>query len=136
MLFLHRIMMKDQGKWMKILKFTGMKGGQFILKRLSWKNSFFNLFIYIFRLCWVFIATHRLSLVAASRGYSWLPCAGFSLQWLLFLWSTSASVVEACRLSCSTALNLCLCNGRQVLNHWTPREVLGREFCFQTQKFN
>ena len=29
---------------------------------------------------WVFIA--------ASRGYSSLQCAGFSLQWLLLLWST------------------------------------------------
>ena len=28
-----------------------------------------------------------LSLVAASEGYSSLRCAGFSLQWLLLLWS-------------------------------------------------
>ena len=32
-------------------------------------DFFFNNFIY-FWLCWVFIAAHRLSLVAASRGYS------------------------------------------------------------------
>ena len=32
---------------------------------------------------WVFLAAHGLSLVAASRGYSLLWCAGFSLQWLL-----------------------------------------------------
>ena len=30
------------------------------------------------------------SLVAASRGYSSLLCEGFSLQWLLFLWSTGS----------------------------------------------
>ena len=36
-------------------------------------------------LYWVFIAVHGLSLVAASRGYSSLACAGFSLQWLLFV---------------------------------------------------
>ena len=30
----------------------------------------FNKFIYYFWLHWVFVAAHRLSLVAASRGYS------------------------------------------------------------------
>ena len=30
---------------------------------------------------------HELSLVAASGGYSSLQCAGFSLRWLLLLWS-------------------------------------------------
>ena len=29
--------------------------------------------------CWVFVAAHGLSLVAVSRGYSSLQCAGFSL---------------------------------------------------------
>ena len=47
-----------------------------------------NLFIYLFWLRWVFIAARGLSLVAASRGYSSLQCAGFSLRWLLLLWST------------------------------------------------
>ena len=47
------------------------------------------LFIY-FWLRWVFIAAHRLSLVAVSRGYSSLRCAGFSLQWLLLLQSTGS----------------------------------------------
>ena len=32
---------------------------------------------------WVFVAARRLSLVAASGGYSLLLCAGFSLRWLL-----------------------------------------------------
>ena len=41
-----------------------------------------NLFIY-FWLRWVFIAARGLSLVVASRGYSSLLCAGFSLRWLL-----------------------------------------------------
>ena len=49
------------------------------------KGHFFNLhffskFIYCFWLHWVFIATHRLSPVAAGGGYSSLRCAGFSLQ--------------------------------------------------------
>ena len=34
----------------------------------------------------------RLSLVAVSGGYSLLPCAGFSLEWLLSLWSTGSRV--------------------------------------------
>ena len=33
---------------------------------------------------------HSLSLVAASWGYSSLRCAGFSLRWLLLLWSTGS----------------------------------------------
>ena len=47
---------------------------------------FLILFIY-FWLCWVFIAVRGLSVVAESGGCSSLPCAGFSLQWLLLLWS-------------------------------------------------
>ena len=49
-----------------------------------------NLFIFYFWLCWVFVAVHRLSLVAASGGYSSLWSAGFSLQWLLFLRRTGS----------------------------------------------
>ena len=43
-----------------------------------------------FWLRWVFVAVLVLSLVAASGGYSSLRCAGFSLQWLLLLWSTGS----------------------------------------------
>ena len=50
---------------------------------------FVCLFIYL-RLCCVFIATCMLSLVVASGGYSLLQCTGFSLQWLLLLWSTGS----------------------------------------------
>ena len=51
-----------------------------------------NLFIYLFLfwLCWVFVAVRGLSLVAASGGYSMLWCAGFSLRWLLLLQSTDS----------------------------------------------
>ena len=54
---------------------------------------FFNFFIYLFIyfwLCWVFVAARRLSLVAASGGYSSLQCAGSSLRWLLLLRSTGS----------------------------------------------
>ena len=53
----------------------------------------FFIFIYLFTyfwLCWVFVATCRLSLVATSGEYSLLQCAGFSLQWLLLPWSTGS----------------------------------------------
>ena len=55
---------------------------------------FFNLFILFiyFWLCWVFVTVHGLSLVAVSRGYSSLQCAGFSLWWLLLLRSTCSRV--------------------------------------------
>ena len=52
-----------------------------------WYSIFFftiNLFIY-FWLHWVFVAACGLSLVTVNGGYSWLWCAGFSLQWLLLL---------------------------------------------------
>ena len=51
--------------------------------------NLFILFAY-FWLCWVFVAVHGLSLVAVSRGYSSLLCAGFSLRWLLLLLSTGS----------------------------------------------
>ena len=38
----------------------------------------------------VFTAVCGLSLVAVSRGYSSLQCMGFSLWWLLLLWSTDS----------------------------------------------
>ena len=53
------------------------------------KNLFIYLFIY-FWLHWVFVAARGLSLVAESRGYSSLQCAGFSLWWLLLLRSTGS----------------------------------------------
>ena len=53
---------------------------------------------------WVFVA-HRLSLVAESSSYSLVQCAGFSLWWLLLLWSTgsrlASSVVVAQRFQSS-----------------------------------
>ena len=49
---------------------------------------FFFLNNIYFWLHWVFAAACGLSLVAASRGYSSLQCTGFSLRWLLLLWST------------------------------------------------
>ena len=50
---------------------------------------FFLIYLFIW-LCWVFVAAHGLSLIAASKGYSSLWCAGFSLWWLLLLQSTGS----------------------------------------------
>ena len=63
-----------------------------------------NLFyLFIFGCVGVFVAACRLSLVAASGGYSSLWCVGFSLWWLLLLQSmgsrAQASVVVAHGLS-------------------------------------
>ena len=74
-------------------------------------------------LCWVFIAAHGLSLVAASRGYSSLQCVGFSLRWLLLWRSTGsraqASVVVAHWLSCSTTCGIFLDQGSNPCPlHW------------------
>ena len=55
------------------------------LRQLSLANRDSH-FIY-FWLCWIFVAAHRLSLVVATGGYSWLQCTGFSLKWLLLLQS-------------------------------------------------
>ena len=66
-----------------------------LLKKIEIQSSdfflinLFILFIY-FWLHWVFVVAHRVSLVAASRGYSSLWCTGFSLRWLLLLRSTGS----------------------------------------------
>ena len=49
---------------------------------------FFFKKLIIFWLHWVIVAACGLSLVAASRSYSSLQCAGLSLWWLLLLLST------------------------------------------------
>ena len=66
------------------------------------------LFIY-FWLRWVFIAAHGLSLVAASGGYSSLWCVGFSLQWLLLLWSTGSRHMEF--NNCGTRASVAVARG-------------------------
>ena len=85
------------------------------------------LFIY-FWVPWVFVAARGLSLVAASGGYYSLWFMGFSLWWLLLLWSTvsrhmgfsscalwalsrEASLVVVPRLSCSVACGIFLDQG-------------------------
>ena len=49
---------------------------------------------------WVFVAALRLSLVAASRGYSSLQGSGFSQPWPLLLWSMASRCMGL--ISCCT----------------------------------
>ena len=53
-------------------------------------NYFILFYLFYFWLRWVFVAARGLSVVVASGGYSSLRCAGFSLRWLLLLWSTGS----------------------------------------------
>ena len=69
------------------------------LRCFFYNNSLFLIFISLiylfiyFWLHWVFVAVRRLSLVVASRDYSSLQCVGFSLRWLLLLWSAGSRCV-------------------------------------------
>ena len=94
-------------------------------------------------MCWVFIAACGLSLVAMSRNYSSLQCMGVSLWWLLLLQSTGSRCMGFCNCGAWAQLLRCInlvalrhvgsswtrdqtcvpCIGRQILNHWTIREV-------------
>ena len=58
----------------------------------TWMNleGIIYLFIYLFLAVLGLRCCVRLSLVAASRGYSSLQCEGFSLWWLLLLRSTGS----------------------------------------------
>ena len=49
--------------------------------------------LFYFGLHWVFVAVCKLSLVAVSRGHSLLRSTGFSLWWLLSLWSRASRQV-------------------------------------------
>ena len=71
-----------------------------------WVFFFNNLFTCLFFwLCWVLVAVCGLSLVAESRGCSSVQCTGFSLWWLLLLWSTGCRHVGFGR--CSTQPQCC-----------------------------
>ena len=68
----------------------------------------FKKFIY-FCLSWVFVAARRLSLVVVSRGYSSLWCTGFSLRWLLLLWTMGSR--RAGFSSCDTQASVVVARG-------------------------
>ena len=112
--------------------------------KCSFPSFFKNYLLIYFWLCWVFIAAHGLSLVAAGEGYTSLLRTGFSVWCWLPLWSTSlsaqASGVEAHGLSDHGAQAWLPCSlwdlpGQGIkpmspalaggfLTTWTTREVL------------
>ena len=61
-------------------------------------NFMFREFLFYFKFIYLFIfgcvgsslLSVGFSLVPESRGYSSLQCSGFSLRWLLLLWSTGS----------------------------------------------
>ena len=73
-----------------ISKFLNTKVGG--ISKVNYTFTCFCFFFYLIYLWlhWVFVDEHGLSLVGASRGYSSLQCVGFSLRWLLLLWSTGS----------------------------------------------
>ena len=104
------------------------------------QDSFLKICIYLW-LCWVLVTACRLSLVAASEGSSPGSACGLlvvaaSLVVGCGLWGMQASAVVACELSCSRHVESSLiryrthisCIERQILNHWTTREVPGTDF--------
>ena len=100
------------------------------------KILFFFQFYLFLAAFWVFVAAARgLSLVAASRGYSSLWYAGFSLQWLLVaehglqvrglqqLWHMDLVAPQHVGSSRTRDLTHVPCTGRQILNHCATTEV-------------
>ena len=104
---------------------------------------FFNLKILIL-VALVFVEACGLSLVVASRGCSSLQSTGFSLWWLLLLqgtgsrcwgfsscgswaqqlWLTGLGALRHVESSQTRFPTPVPCIGRQILKHWTSREVL------------
>ena len=60
------------------------------VKGTDLRDGFLFSYIFIFWLCWVFVAAYGLSLVAVSRDYCSLHCTGLSLWWFLLLRSTGS----------------------------------------------
>ena len=92
-------------------------------------------FIVCFWPCWVLIAVHGPSPFVASRGYFQLWCTGFS-WWLLLLpsmgsrlcglqwfWCMGLVTPRYVESSWSRDQTHAPCIGKQILNHWTTREV-------------
>ena len=109
-------------------------------------SFFFSFINCLFTVNWVFVAAHRLSLIA-EWGLLFLPRAGSSLRWLLLLWNTgsrhmgfgscglhscgsqalevwaSVVILRHVRSSCTKDWPCVPSLGGQIRNHWTTREV-------------
>ena len=106
----------------------------FHLLVLSFFNLKFSNFCCYFWLHWVFIAAFGVSLVVLAEAPLWLQCTGFSLWWLLWLWSTDSwcvgSGVTCTGLAAPQHVGSSGIRGhthvpstdRWIFNHWTTRE--------------
>ena len=109
----------------------------YILSFLPYLLFFFNILFLklIYFILFIFgsvlsVAARGLSLVAVSGGYFSLWCAGFSLLWLLLLWSTGSrhagSRAQApwhVGSSRTRAWTRVPCIGRWILSHCATREA-------------
>ena len=112
-------------------------------KRRQGKLFYLLIFVCIsvLAVCWVFVATCRLSLAATVGITLWLWCTGFLLQWLVLLQNTGSwvwvlqqlwltSLVAPCHVESSWPGDRTYvpCIGRWLLIHYTTREVLRKAF--------
>ena len=98
---------------------------------------FFLINLFIYGCVGSLLLRRGLSLAAVSWGYSSLWCAGFSLRWLLLLWSTGSrahGLQELWRTGLVAPRHVgssqtrpgthVSCIGRRILKHCATREVL------------
>ena len=100
-----------------ILQFSVNKSS---VSQIKFIPKYFVLCVFFFFwLLWVFVAACRLSLVAASGGYSSLQCVGFSMWWLLLLQTMGPRVSKLQQLQCMgsvvVALRLSSCGAQAQL---------------------
>ena len=85
---------------------------------LSKRNFSFFLILFLWQHC-AFVAAGRLSPAEESGGYSLLSTG-------LLLWCTGLAAPRHVGSSWTRVQTCVPCIGRQILNHWTTREVLER----------
>ena len=118
-----------KGEFLKLVCVDSLGGGWIITVMIFFKKL-------ILFLRWIFIAAGGLSLVAVRVVTIWCSaqgshCGGFTLLWSLGSRCMGFSSCGVWAFSCPTAHGIFLeqgsnpfpCIGRQIPNHWTPREV-------------
>ena len=116
----------------------------FLLKN----NCFTEFCCFSVKLRWVFVAVHGLSLIAASRGYSLVAMHGLLIEWLPLLqgagsrasccsmwaqelWQRDLGAQGHVRSSQTRDQTLVPCTSRQILYHWTTRELPSTVFLWE-----
>ena len=65
-----------------------------VINHYFFTHFFFSFKKFISFGCAGSLLPHQLSLVAVAGSYSFFGCVGFSMQWLLLLWSIGSRVVD------------------------------------------